>query len=539
MGISIREILESELFKDCKVLAGHRGLDNQIQGIAILDAPDGFNWTEGKELVISSGYVFQQNPGLFEKYIEMDKFKQISGMGIKVDRYLKVIPEHIIESFNEHNIPLIDIPLGPSWMDIMNQLNVFVMNKNIRRFKIGSINPRNFSDLSYRVRKIKKILSQIEIEMKFPAMLYDFSGEKVYYSSPAFGKLTKDLKVEDFWNPSFDCTQEILCDNLKMIRYRFFDDKYERPYSWITIPITVEDKINAYFVVVEATGLIDYFDQFAIRIGFLLLQGLYEQMLVAQRIGDVGFNKFILDTISGSLTNTEDITKRANELGIDINGKYFLLLMRQTNPDISISNYKDELKNAINNASKIDTRMSLIDENSCLLLFSIDDRISEKYTLRLIKNIAENLVERLEGKINDIKLVFGCSDIGDSIYEIKRNYLRCEQAINIGRLLLPDKDYITYSELGVFAWLDIKEDELNIMLKDINILLNSEEYKEHVTTLKVYLENKMNFSLTAKQLYIHINTARKRINEINDLIKFDLEDPMNRLKLEILLKLFN
>lgn len=47
----------------------------------------------------------------------------------------------------------------------------------------------------------------------------------------------------------------------------------------------------------------------------------------------------------------------------------------------------------------------------------------------------------------------------------------------------------------------------------------------------------MNYSLTAKQLFIHINTVRKRIEEINDLINFDLEDPMNRLKLEILLKL--
>lgn len=36
---------------------------------------------------------------------------------------------------------------------------------------------------------------------------------------------------------------------------------------------------------------------------------------------------------------------------------------------------------------------------------------------------------------------------------------------------------------------------------------------------------------------MHINTVRKRIEEINDLINFDIEDPVNRLKLEILLKI--
>ena len=86
--------------------------------------------------------------------------------------------------------------------------------------------------------------------------------------------------------------------------------------------------------------------------------------------------------------------------------------------------------------------------------------------------------------------------------------------------------------------MDIKYDEVNIMLRDISVLLEDEKYKEYIHTLKVYLECKMNFSLTAKNLYVHINTVRKRIEDITYLLKIDLEDPMNRLKLEILLKLF-
>lgn len=83
MGLTIREMLEADFFKDFQVIAGKEGLDNQIQGIAILDAPDGFNWTKGKELVITSGYVFHQHPHLFESYINTDVFRDISGMGLK------------------------------------------------------------------------------------------------------------------------------------------------------------------------------------------------------------------------------------------------------------------------------------------------------------------------------------------------------------------------------------------------------------------------------------------------------------------------
>ena len=200
MGICVRDILKSESFKGFELLAGHGGLDNQIQGIAVMDAPDGFKWTHGRELLITTGYVFTQNPGLIEEIIESGDLKKISAAGIKLGRFVNEIPDHVIAAFNEYNIPLIRIPLEYSWMGIMNQLNVLVMNQSIRQFNIRNINPNNYSNVSYQVRKIHKILSQIEKEMNFPAMLYDRSNEKAYYSSPAYQSYLAIWKRRTFGN---------------------------------------------------------------------------------------------------------------------------------------------------------------------------------------------------------------------------------------------------------------------------------------------------------------------------------------------------
>jgi len=539
MGISVKQMLDSEFFRDYKVLAGHGGLNKQIQGISIFDAPDGFYWTKGLEFLISSGYIFEQNPKLLEEYINTEYFRNISCFGIKVDRYLKKIPDNIIKAFNEHNVPLIYIPSKDSWMDIMNAINVTVMNKNISQFNIGELNSQKFSDLSYQVRKINKILSAIEYEMNFSAMLYDLSNEKAYYSSNRFKEVSKGLELEDFWNPSFNYSKEILCDNLKMARYRFYHDRYEKPFSWITIPIIVDNKIKAYFVLIEATGLIDYFDQFAIRSGFLLIQELYEHILVAQSIADTDFEKFINNILTGKLDVKEDIINRANDLNIGINNKCYVVIMKQTNEDVILSGYRDVLKSCISGTFVYkDCRMSLIEDNKCLFLIKRNDSFSEKENINMIQEKMGNLEKRLGLKIDNVRLVFGLSDTADFIYEIKRNYERAEQGINIGKLLYPKDNFWSYSQLGAFAWLDIKDDEMNMMLQDLHVLLNNEEHKELVCTLKVYLECKMNFSLTAKKLYLHINTIRKRIEEITDLTNLDLDNPMNRLKLEILLKLF-
>ena len=48
-------------------------------------------------------------------------------------------------------------------------------------------------------------------------------------------------------------------------------------------------------------------------------------------------------------------------------------------------------------------------------------------------------------------------------------------------------------------------------------------------TLKIYMQNNMNFSQTAKDLYMHRSTLAARFEKINTLLKMDLEDPKQRL----------
>lgn len=538
MSLTVREILQAEYFWDFEVIAGEEGIDKQIQGIAILDAPDGFEWTRGKELVISSGYIFHHRPNLLEEYIRTDFFKEISGLGLKMDRYIKTIPKDILKVFDELKIPLIRVPSSPSWMEIMNELNVLVMNKNIRRYTIGSINPRNFADLSYQERKINKILSQIEGQMKFPAMLYDISKEKPYYSSPYFLEIMDDLVLEDLWNPSMQVSKHVLCDNLDMVRYRIHDKKYENPYSWVRVPIIVGQKLRAYFVIVEAVGLIDYFEQFTLRIGFLLLQSLYEQIIVVQSIGDIGFEKFIGDIINNILLGNK-ITKKALELGIDVNKDYYIVLMRQEREEVQLASYKGELRQIISSSiSNINARMAMIDDNSCIFLLPEDPRISRKESLKKKEESSKILYRRIKKKIEKSNLIFALSDEPGPISDIKKNYERCERTLKVGSILYPEESYLKYSDLGIFAWMDIDEEEFDIINEDIEVVLNDPEGEELLEILKVYLQSNMNYSLTAKELYIHINTVRNRIDYIKGLIDLDIEDPMNRLKLETLL-IFN
>ena len=46
----------------------------------------------------------------------------------------------------------------------------------------------------------------------------------------------------------------------------------------------------------------------------------------------------------------------------------------------------------------------------------------------------------------------------------------------------------------------------------------------------------MNYSATAEKLYVHINTIRKRIDKVNELLQIDWSDNIARMYAELLLR---
>jgi purine catabolism regulator len=456
-------------------------------------------------------------------------------MGIK-DRFIKEIPENILSKFNESGIPLLLIPPHIGWMDIMNSLNVIVMNKDIQQFRIGSIST-NFSDLSYHVRKIERILSQIEERMGFPAMLYDLSDDTAYFSSENFPKIADKFTPKDFFEHNFPVTEEIICENLQFIRYRYTtENASDVPYSWLSIPITVMGKVKAYFVVVEATSLIDYFDEFAMRISFLLLQSIYEQFLFFDSVGDFGFEKFVNDILFNKLYDHEKISIRAVDINIDVTKKYYTIVMDQSNADISLSDHKDIINRTIKTAFQYENiRIAFVTENSVMIVYQVNDSSNNPNNVSVLKNYVMDLKIKLEDKLQNPNLRFGIYDTQDLIYNLRRNYKRCIQAINMGRLVYYNQSIVTYSELGPLAWINIDDVELQAMMNSIKEVLDDSESEELLDTLKYYLDYRMNYSLTSKHMYVHINTVRKRIEKVRELLGIDLEDPVNRLKLELFL----
>lgn len=535
MGISVNELMSLDYFKDFIVLAGHRGMKKKIQGVTLLDAPDGLRWAKGKELMLSSGYAIKMEPDCLKASFDRGDMDKISAFMLKRGRYVDSIPEETVALFNEHNIPLISMPFEISWMELMNRINTAVLNRTIKRFRITGT--KSVISASYKERKINKILQMVELEMEFPAYLYDVETKTSYYSSKNFLDITHSfgLEVGDYLSPRGEFTRHTLCDFIEMTRYRLinFESPDEPRISWIKIPIVIDKSIMAYFVVMESKDFIDFYDEYSIRIAYLSLQNIYEQISVMRNAGNIGFENFIQFALNLKPKNIYKLVYQSNIQGISIDKENLCILFSQIKGEV---NARKNRKLYIEAAEKLlsDYRLAFIDENEGILLFELLENKKTDYEF-LKKKLYE--FNEYIGKITDgAELKFGMVKEGKALSQIRGTVCKCRRVIRMGTLMMPDKSIYEYEDLGVLAWIDVPEEELEKLLNNLKELIEVNKGEDLLETLKVYLENNLNYSTTASKLFIHINTVRKRIERVEEALGLNFDNYITRLKLVILLQ---
>lgn len=539
MGIAVKTLLEQEFFKDFNVVAGEKGVHREVQGIAIMDAPDAYRWTKGKELVITSGYSILMDPDSLKKAFEEGLMQLTSGMMIKRGRYLAKIPDDIVELFDKYEIPLISMPFEIAYMEVMQQVNTIVMNRTIRRFQIQKNGAFSLGSITYKVQKIKKILQAVEAEMNFPAFLYDIGEKEGYYSSANFKRISEiyGLSESDYWNPEFPHSRYTLCDYIQMTRIRLSNEGEEDGprVSWVVMPISVGGVAQAYFVVMESREFLDYYDEYSIRIAYLLLQAIYEQIVIAQSIGNIGFENLVLLAMHSQREDEGRLLYQAGQQGISMNTRYVCVLFEQVNTEVSARNNRDNYVSVFQNSDlSKNAKLAFLDENTGVILAEMEEPL--KYKNEEVERMLLYFEKKIREKCPEMCLEFAVLREGKRLSELKLAVEKCEKIMRMGRKLYPTKKVWDYDLVGPFTWLQIPEDELDRLLFTYKNLMKDEKNIDLLRTLKIYLENNMNFSVTAEKMYVHINTIRKRIDKLNTMLEIDWDSYMSRLKAEILLQ---
>ena len=171
-----------------------------------------------------------------------------------------------------------------------------------------------------------------------------------------------------------------------------------------------------------------------------------------------------------------------------------------------------------------------------LLGFEKEGTVEDK--LKEFNNLLE---QELSKKFENMEFKIGVGRAYKGLEDVNKSFSDALKTIRTGKVLT-DKRVLTYDELGIFKILcqdfltEELEDFYNGTLKPLADY-DKKKSTELVKTLESYFEHNGNLKKMSDALYTHYNTILYRINRINEITGMNLDDPNDRLNLEIALKI--
>jgi hypothetical protein len=151
------------------------------------------------------------------------------------------------------------------------------------------------------------------------------------------------------------------------------------------------------------------------------------------------------------------------------------------------------------------------------------------------------LNDKLVPMLDAMKLIAGISNDFTDLYDAKLHYKQAEAAIENGVIVSPQLQYHYFSSYVLMEMVMNSLGGLPVETyypKGLRELIRHDETSgvSYLETLKVFLDKKMSYTAASKSLYVHRSTLIDRISRIERDLGIDLEDPDERLQLQLLLK---
>lgn len=158
-----------------------------------------------------------------------------------------------------------------------------------------------------------------------------------------------------------------------------------------------------------------------------------------------------------------------------------------------------------------------------------------------LEDFNQRLYRVLEEKFKNMEIRIGVGRVYKGLEKVNKSFSDALKTIRTGKVLT-DKEVVTFNELGIFKILcqdfltDELEDFYNTTLKPL-VEYDEKKSTELVKTLEAYYKFNGNLTRMSEYLYTHYNTILYRINRIKEITKMELDNPNDRLNLEIALKI--
>lgn len=531
MRITVADLLNMESFKGFRLAAGDMGLNRAVDDVSVMEVPDIEDYVKKGDFLLSTFYPIYNDDEALEQIIPKLQGLGLSGLGIKLNRYIESIPQYIIDQANKLDFPLVILPERSNFSVQINEFLKEKISLHNQALEHRNSIHNTLMELMLKGHEYDELSSSLAAELGHNVMLLDSSFERLgNYSIDQECKLDvetvknkKYLVVNTPWDEKYVMIKfEQICASFFVVQHGFSKLGFIVIYSTENLEFNEMESITI--------------EQYAIVFSIIIHRK--RAMIELERRY---IDEFTYDLIFGKIGNESHAIDRAKALGWNLSFPIGLLVI-----DIYDSHRKVMDRAEILSALKIQFRdagamapkkWNAFFANTGEYFIVLLNDVGMASLNKIIKNM-ENALNR--NALNDFHI--GISRMASGVVELVKCYQEGREAVEIAKLL--DKRVLHFKDIGIYRILHNAGNREEMMEYCLETLGSIIEYdKKHNSNLLETLNNILtasgNLKEAAKKMFIHYNTIRYRFKNIEQLLGRNLDCIDSYQDVYFALKIYN
>lgn len=532
MAIYVKDLLMEEEMNGARLISGEEGLDNEIKGVTIIEAPDIVKWINGGEVLLTGLYAFRScSMEDFKNYIDELVKKKISALILKRGKPVEGAEdkvEYLIQFSRKHTIPILEMPFEISFRDVMSRLMERLFNEEVTRLKYFKTTHDNFSALVLGSESIGVAIDQI----------LDVLAKMIRNPVAAFNRQLDCIGASEGAERSLEIQKDAQSYEPGVYsNYEYLRQQIENRQQYI-VKVKLNLRERLYLVITEEEDSFDVMDAIATESAIWALQFELVRQYSVTELEKKFQNDIMHNILNGKIDSISELQKNTSLLGVPINGSFRVIVFGLKGEDRDKRDFKSKISDTHLLSDAIACQMTNVKIYNDLDRIVVVKEVNKEQTQEEYRQEIREIVDKVQAYVSrqdkELQVKAGVGKVVEGVINLPDSFKEANEAFTFvdiaGEISEDGNSQVTlFSDLGIFkllCQLDNPELLLEYVPEGLQKLYNYKKPQRDdlLITLKTYLDRNLNLSKTAQDLFVHYKTASYRIEKIAKITGVDFDN---------------
>ena len=516
LGVTVRDALTLEAFSGTKVVAGEAGLDRRIYHINVMEVPDILDWVQEGELLLTTFYSLRANPEEVVALIPELAKKNLAGLAIKPKRYIQEIPKKALEIADQLQFPILKLPPHIAFSTVLEPIINEIFNFQTDLLRRSEWVHNQFIEVVLQGGGLDRLTEMVETLIAKEVVVVD---ARIRPLGPVSAWMAQWMEGIDW-----DCFKNA-------VRLT----KIEGKQPGIVVPLLAGGSLLGYLVTASNPGRSH--EEYSILDEITLERAATVatlEIINARALNEMERrfrNEFVVDLVEAAFPSNDVAKQRAKANNWTLENEMRVYLIRLV--DFQRQRQKDSLLHYLRD--NLDSRYISGELGRDIVLVSPAGEQAARLSDWLQKRFGE--LEAAAGS----GLIIGAGRDSTSLRDVKTSFRQAKRAVSNAQNIPSLGKIVHYDQLGIYRLLEELNGkaEMRAFIRDtLQPLLDYDRRNgtDLLKTLRHYYSEGGNLKQVAAGLFVHYNTVLYRMKRIEELLGISMDNPQQRLALEVAVK---